>query len=436
MAQLDGSNPVSLFCSLPEDCQLDVLKYLSLNDRIRLDLACKLIANLNDRLWASQRVLHVVFKSRYSSRQLVNCGNFCRQPTHRTFESDVILVRDDSMDNQVRLLEKCANLVSLSWLVPSVADFGLQLANLCPNLRHLIVTDLNPVAFLFGIERITLNCLYFYSFRDTLYGSFNLRSGEEAILVNLIKQLTSLRTFLWPSTLTKDLLSAIRTINDSLQHLAFSSLSKGVQKEELAVIAGQLRSLSTSEEIIFPDLLIKLVNLQNLEISRKRFIYSELDLQNYLERRGKELVSLELTDGLLSSQTFFASLVNNCPNLTELSLTGSAISQELNNLSDQDCAYIARLTKLRRLSLNNLRFNFMSFSWILKCTVKLNHIEIKPRHEAFGSFYWNAISLIAKEHPKRAFTLVTHFKHPITSVQKQNLSPNLRLHCITSAITP
>ena len=90
---------------LDEDVQLHIFKYLSLEDRPKLELVNTNFRALVQSLWLQQKVL--------SFGRSFELTTLCDNKTHLVRQKDCI----DGLDNQSRfqLIRKCPNLVVLIW---------------------------------------------------------------------------------------------------------------------------------------------------------------------------------------------------------------------------------------------------------------------------------------------------------------------------------
>lgn len=76
-----------LYTQLEEDCSLEVLKYLSIKERIKYELVNKQFKQQLDRVWRQKQVLSFT-KLKYEYL-------FCGQNNHRVFACNTITFVDD-----------------------------------------------------------------------------------------------------------------------------------------------------------------------------------------------------------------------------------------------------------------------------------------------------------------------------------------------------
>lgn len=125
------------FSDLPYDCVHNLMKYMPLNERFKLERVNKTFGEIVSSLWDAQKSLAVT--RREKSWQWL-WPPICYLNCHRFYGQDMFIIRKNGDIGWIKVLRRCKNLKSLTIEVTSTV-YGSELAiafnTYCLNLEHL-----------------------------------------------------------------------------------------------------------------------------------------------------------------------------------------------------------------------------------------------------------------------------------------------------------
>ena len=122
-----------MFAEVPDDCLLEVFKFLDIADRVRFERVHSRWQQILNRSWSKQIKLVV----RSDPAPFVNTWP-CPFSDHQVFECDQIIVNETTNFDETKstkLFEKLSNLKALTWLIES--RLPSSLVEMCPKLVHI-----------------------------------------------------------------------------------------------------------------------------------------------------------------------------------------------------------------------------------------------------------------------------------------------------------
>ncbi|KAI1283170.1 hypothetical protein HDE_12754 [Halotydeus destructor] len=412
------------FRLLSDDCKLNVVSYLSIEERVRCERVDKQFRDVLNQQWTSQRVLCAVgsFK-RHSLSCPSYTGSNCSNKLHKFYSKTDVYVNKGSnlLRNFGTVLKRCPNLKALYWQGTCPAQLGEMINRDCPKLEHFSVdSGFEDIAGLTAIESCSLTCVMlengYHGEADEPLAKFLekctslvrfrvhelVETSPQVTEVVLRKNFLELDTgIVWIAKEMDILIPSITTKSTNIQKLRIDYV---LNSEQLDLLCKSLTHLETFDIRMDSSDMSPLVQLTKLK---------KLCWQTYHNHRRPscDLSKVFKANSKLKSLSFFTPdvtlgdvvpcLVAHCPFVESLIVT-----VDRRPAPAFDPAPLAGLTRLRRLRLQFMgpdTFHILE-QVLIKCK-KLNYINLIGRKFRITNEIMNNITDYAECHPKRRIDL-------------------------------
>lgn len=399
------------FSDLPDDCCFELFAFLPLPDQVRF-------MRINQRFGAL-----IAAHLRRRTAITIDSNFAIRGQKQRCSEYDLYrMMRRDEHCRRVRalsVLRRLPNLRSLTWSrLPLTAKFGRVLAQLCPLLEEITISECGHAEGLLTyastvadnrIRALNMKSLDNYSLIDTVMKCPRLvhltsdRVANSSELIKLKGRMLKSLALEINAFNEQQAVQAVATCSE-LVSLKFYS-SDPVNHSCLQLLAANLLKLHSIEVTLSAHdvpLLSNFANLSSIDL-RPRYIadgqrYEADDMRSLLQRKSNQLVKLALRDCDLSGQFFKELTVAfNCLRSVEIEFLQSSVF-------DDECThFLRRCPILRKLRLVRTRLTAVGVERILNYCPKLCHIEIFYTKSLLtdGKRAVDLITSFAHEHPRR-----------------------------------
>lgn len=408
-----SDDPVASFEDLAPDIQVQVMQFLPLKSRVRMERVCRNWAAILDYVWKRQKRLAICFANRYEL-------DACHDPSHRFTLSDIIVDSNHSFVHTQResfsIVKRCPNLIALYFSANQVAtnSFGSDLAHFCPKLEHISLRDTTSflafASYATSAEPNHMRCLQIDSddqdadddFDDEICDFISHSPGMESLT-----NLTNYNT-----------ISLIEMIAPKLMELKMGSL------DELAVpflVSGATRlkrlAIKCALDTDSIRLILTLKHLQHLEICATTHAvlllahssiklksltlvqadsegFSADDLHLMLSQNSQSLRRLEVA-GLKIVASDMSMFGEYCRRLRSLHVLPS----DPLTMNQQAIQSLSRLTDLRDLEIGTCILTHNQLNLLLNSMPKLKEVSlintqsVHPLREALIAY--------ARQHPHR-----------------------------------